>query len=45
MVSPQRGLRWDVVHVEDRGRSGVMGLLGLLRMRVDSIPIAVRVSG
>ena len=30
MVFPQRGLRWDVVHVEDRGEERCDGNVGII---------------
>jgi hypothetical protein len=30
MVSPQRGLRWDVVHVEDRKEERCDGIVGII---------------
>jgi hypothetical protein len=44
MVSPQRGLRWDVVHVEDREEErcdGTVGIIADARWLVYR-PIAVR---
>jgi hypothetical protein len=44
MVSPQRGLRWDVVHVEDREEErcdGIVGIIADARWLVYR-PIAVR---